>query len=359
MTFKINQAALLSALNIAGKAVGTNNVIPILENFHLQSKDDHLTVEGNNLQVDVATTIPCNGDDVNICVYGPRIIGIIKDLPNQELTFTVTDALLTIKSSTGKYSMPTERGEDFPTFPAITGEPLTLPADELIGLIDKVLFAAGEDDLRMSLKGVYLEIEAGKIICTATNTHVLSTIQSEADIAAGKAVIIPSATLRVLQGLPLTGDLSIAVSDNNIAIKCGDIEVHSRLIDEKYPAYQNVIPQSNSLELQVDNQEFTAAIKRVSQFGIKSTSQVILTTTETELTISAENVDFNEAAVEVIPCKFTGEPIAIGLSAKQLIACFSKAPTGSVRMTFSSPNRAALIYGGEGHVMLCMPYLIH
>lgn len=359
MTFTINQAALLSALNIAQRAVGTNNVIPILSSYHFKSTEDRLTITGNNMQTSVSITIPFEvKGSVDIAVFAPRILGIVKDLPNQELTFTASEGKLIIKSGSGKYTMPYENGEDFPRFPEIEADTVTLPSSELIELIDKTLFAAGEDDLRQMLKGVYLEIEAGKVICTATNTNVLSTVSSVADIAAGKAVIIPTATLRILSGLPLAGDLSMSVSDNNICITNGDLVINSTLIDEKYPDYRSVIPPSNDKELLGDNQLFSSAVKRVSQFGIKATSQVILSLNPKEVTISAADVDFGEEAVEVVPCKYSGDPMVISLSAKQLMACFSRCETGDVKMTFSAPNRAALIYGSDNHLMLVMPFKI-
>ena len=49
-----------------------------------------------------------------------------------------------------------------------------------------------------------------------------------------------------------------------------------RLIDERYPDYENVIPSDNSNSIEVDKSEILSSLKRISIYANKTTNQVRL-----------------------------------------------------------------------------------
>ena len=65
-----------------------------------------------------------------------------------------------------------------------------------------------------------------------------------------------------------------------------------RLIDERYPDYDNVIPNDNSNNVTLDKSEILGSLKRISSYANKTTNQVRFKISGSEILISAEDLIF-------------------------------------------------------------------
>src|SRR5690606_18274627 len=92
-----------------------------------------------------------------------------------------------------------------------------------------------------------------------------------------------------------------------------------RLIDERFPDYENVIPLDNENEMTINRIELLSSLRRIAIYANKSTYQVGLKLTGSELLISAEDLDFSNEANERLSCEHEGEDIEIGFNAKFLV----------------------------------------
>lgn len=86
--------------------------------------------------------------------------------------------------------------------------------------------------------------------------------------------------------------------------------------------------------------------------------------TGSELTISAEDLDFSNEAKETLACDHDGEDIEIGFNAKFLVEMLSNVSSKSITLHMSAPNRAGLIIpadknDNEDILMLVMPVMLN
>ena len=143
-----------------------------------------------------------------------------------------------------------------------------------------------------------------------------------------------------------------------------EIELTCRLIDGKYPNYEAVIPKVNPNVLTVDRISFLNSIKRVSIFSNKTTHQVKLKIAGSELSISAEDLDFSNEAKERLTCAFVGDDLEIGFNSKFLMEMLNHIKTQEVILEMSEPNKAGILLpSGETNeneevLMLVMPVMI-
>jgi DNA polymerase III subunit beta len=105
-------------------------------------------------------------------------------------------------------------------------------------------------------------------------------------------------------------------------------------------------------------------LKRIAIFSNKTTHQIRLKITADELTISAEDLDYSNEAVERIPCEYTGETMEIGFNAKFLAEMLSNISASNITLELSLPNRAGLIIpdvkeDNEDILMLVMPVMLN
>ena len=137
-----------------------------------------------------------------------------------------------------------------------------------------------------------------------------------------------------------------------------------RLIDERYPDYENVIPAENPNILSLDKSAFLGSLKRISIYANKTTHQVRLKIAGSELQISAEDLDFSNEANERLACEFNGEDMEIGFNAKFLMEMLNNIDSTTINLELSEPNKAGLIIpqgddNAENILMLVMPVMLN
>ena len=106
------------------------------------------------------------------------------------------------------------------------------------------------------------------------------------------------------------------------------------------------------------------SVKRVSIFSSKTTHQVRLKITGSELQLSAEDLDFANEATERLTCQYDGEDIEIGFNSVFLIEMLSNLNTEEVNLELSEPNRAGILKPvemdeNEEILMLVMPVMLN
>ena len=136
------------------------------------------------------------------------------------------------------------------------------------------------------------------------------------------------------------------------------------MIDERYPDYEAVIPQVNPNKLTVDRLLFLNTLRRVVIFANKTTHQVRLKISGSELNISAEDLDFSNEAHERLGCQFEGEDMEIGFNAKFLVEMLNNLASEEVVIEMSTANRAGLLIPAvaeenEDILMLVMPVMLN
>jgi len=73
-------------------------------------------------------------------------------------------------------------------------------------------------------------------------------------------------------------------NESNAFFSFGDVSLICRLIDERYPDYRAVIPEENPNKLSINRSDFLNSVKRISIFGNKTTNQINIKITGSELT---------------------------------------------------------------------------
>ena len=146
--------------------------------------------------------------------------------------------------------------------------------------------------------------------------------------------------------------------------KFGNINLVCRLIDERYPDYEAVIPLNNPNKLSIDRLAILGSLSRVAIYANKTTHQVRLKISGSELNISSEDIDFANEAHERLSCQYDGEDMEIGFNARFLIEMLKNLSCEEVSLEMSVPNRAGLLLpqGGDTNedvLMLVMPVMLN
>lgn len=371
MKFIVSSSALLKQLTSINGVITTNPVVPILENFLFEINDGRLTITASDLQTSMISELEVEAKDSgNIAVPARILLETLKNLPEQPVTFSIDEETYSIEisSDNGRYKLAGENATDFPRIAVVTeADAVNLSSEVLAEAINSTIFATSNDELRPAMTGVYLNLSDTNTTFVATDGHRLVRYR-RIDVASdtNSSIIIPRKALNLLKAtLPsVATDVNIEFNATNAFFKFGNIQMVCRLIDERFPDYENVIPADNTNHMVISKGEFLSSLRRIAIYANKTTHQVRLKITGSELLISAEDIDFSNEANERLSCEHEGEDIEIGFNAKFLIEMLNNISAKNVSLQLSTPNRAGLIVpiekvDNEDVLMLVMPVMLN
>ncbi len=371
MRFIVSTSVLLKQLQTVNGALSSSTVLPILENFLFEIKDNRLTISATDLQTSMVTFLQVESkEEGKIAVPAKILLETLKTLPDQPISFIIDlqTSAIEISAGDGKYKLSGENAEDFPKIPVVeNASSVELSSVVLLESINKTIFAVSNDELRPAMTGVLCQINPDEAVFVATDAHKLVRYRRK-DIRAESAstMILPKRALALLKSSLPSEDVSVSFDYNATSafFKFGSISLICRLIDERYPDYEAVIPQVNPNKLTIDKSLFLNSLRRVVIYANKTTHQVRLRIAGSELHISSEDLDFSNEAHERLGCQFEGEDMEIGFNAKFLIEMLNNLDSEEVMLEMSTSNRAGLLTPtvldeNEEVLMLVMPVMLN
>ena len=371
MKFIVNSAYLLKQLSNINGVITTNPVVPILENFLFELEKGSLTVTASDLQTSMITDLQVESKEKgSIAVPARILLDTLKNLPEQPVTFSIDESTYSIEiiSDNGRYKLSGENATDFPKVPSVANDfTAEISTDVLARAINNTIFATSNDELRPAMTGVYVNLGDKNTTFVATDGHRLVRYRrTDVKSENGSSIIIPRKALNLLKAtLPAENtDVSLNFNLSNAYFKFGNIKMICRLIDERFPDYDNVIPSVNNIKMSIERNDLLGALRRISIYANKTTHQVRLKITGSELQISAEDLDFSNEANERLSCEHDGEDIEIGFNAKFLIEMLNNMDSDKIKLMMSAPNKAGVILPAEKDenediLMLVMPVMLN
>ena len=370
MKFIVSSSQLLKQLQHIAGVINANTVLPILEDFLFEVEKNKLTVVATDLETVMRIQMDIEArDSGKVCIPAKILMDSLKNIPDQPLTFTIDkNFAIEITSDNGKYKVMGENPDNFPKEPAADDtNSFTMTATALVTAINKALFAVSNDDLRPAMTGVYFELDKNFVQFVATDAHRLVRYK-RTDVSSPRndSFIVPKKPLNLLKSaLPDNEDeITISYNSNHLFVKHGTTQMSCRLIDARFPDYKVVIPADNPYKLTVNTTEFQSALRRVSVFSNKSTNQVVLNITGSELQLAAQDIDFSFEGNERMNCQYDGEDLTIAFNARFLIEMLNAADSSEVRVELSTPTKAGILRPTETDdnadlLMLVMPLMLN
>lgn len=367
MKFIVSSSTLLKHLQQVNGVISTNTILPILEDFLFEVHSKHLTVVATDLETTIKVQLDVEAKETGrVCIPAKILIESLKNIPDQPLTFSIDKNYgVEITSDNGKYKIMGENPDNYPKEPVADQENIfSISSNVLLGAIDKTLFAVSSDSLRPAMTGVLFELLEDGLQLVATDAHrLVSYKRKDVQIKQPNTFIVPKKPLNLLKNaLPSNEDvLILAHTNNHLFIKHNTTQLVCRLIDARFPDYKVVIPTNNPYKMIIGKNEFQQALRRISVFSNKSTNQVMLAITGSQLQLSAQDIDFSFEGNERMACQYDGEDMQISFNAKFLIEILNALVTSEIKLELSTPNKAGIIKPieeaneAEELIMLIMP----
>jgi DNA polymerase-3 subunit beta len=372
MKFTVALPDLQKALQKVLPAIPAKSTIPVLEHLHAELEGSQLTFTATDQEITISLAIAVVGEkDGALLIPARQFNDLVKELGSSgsiEVDGNPKTQVITIRTPTGSYEMKSLDAEEFPSIPPFPDAQVAqLRKEDMVRMANKTVFAVSTEEYRPSMTGVFFQFHGESVTAVATDGFRLSRVVVQANGASFPAdleAIVPSRAVELLR--KLDSNVEMAISRTHARFSVGSMTITTRIIDEKYPPYQNVIPSDNDKTLIVNQREVLSAIKRVSLFANTNTKHVRFRIEASSMSVHSEDEDSGGKGTETIPCEFTSGSFEVGFNYRFLEEAIKNItadddPDLNVKMTFSSPIRAVLITpaaGDDSLLMLVMPVKI-
>lgn len=161
-------------------------------------------------------------------------------------------------------------------------------------------------------------------------------------------MIIPRKAINEISRLLEDSDdeIKISLSENHIRIDFSDVTFTSKLIDGKFPDYQQVIPQKCDNEVTSPRNNLHQAFNRTSVLSNEKYRGMRLQLSENELKATVHNPEQDEAE-EVIEVSYSGDEFEIGFNVAYLLDALSAIKSEEVVMQLTDSNHSCLLFGTD------------
>ena len=367
MNISTTKKELQAAFSKLTKTTQIKSQNPLVNYTYISSGAHGVTLHSTDLEVGIKTQITAsvntNGEGLFPTSEVNDIISVIDE---GRVDIDIAGPHINIKSEKGiSFDIPTVPFQEYPKIPENKHEALfTIETNKLKNIIGSLLYAINAEPTKPALNGAYFNFSEDKIDFVATDGHRLVKITRQNETNIQKGYIIPKKYLNILNTfLEGKNETSLIFSEDHVFSNNGKDIYYSKIIDEKFPNYNAVIPENNSKELNAQKTEMLNNIKAASIATNKNTNQISLNFSEGKVYFKSVNQPENKTVYAPLKsAEYKGEEMSIGFNALYLKEAVAKYPLEEIFFTFKDASSATLFLPKESDqktTILLMPVRIN
>jgi DNA polymerase-3 subunit beta len=354
MNFDIDKKELLKGLVLIQSIAGRKTTLPILSHVLMELERDSLYLTGTDLETGIREGLPANvRQEGKASVSAKKLYEIARELPDETIHIEKKENhWITILCGKSTFNLAGLDPDEFPSLPAYKEEYFSkVPSRTLMGMIEKTVFAASNEESRYHLNGIFfLQTKQGEkdvLRMVATDGHRLSLIHREGYRIRGieKGIILPKKG--VLELKKILGDkeeeqIEIYFDGTHGFLRMGKSVMILRLIDGEFPEYEQVIPKENDKKIRMEREKIYSCLRRISTMASERVEGVKISFKKNMIEGSTFNQDFGDAREEV-EVAYEGPSLEIGFNARYLIEALNAVDTGEVWIELKDEGSPAIM----------------
>jgi DNA polymerase III subunit beta len=321
--------ALLSACQLASVAVAARDVKPILKNLKAIVEPDRCTLMATDLELGIrlevrSVKVEEPGDAI---VPAARMLSLLRESTDSEMTVEANHDKCLVRGQFNEFEMPSEDPANFPDIPTFEEEKYhEIAASVLREMIRRTQFAVAVGEARFSATtGILLELDGDLTKLVGTDGRRLALAQGPAKAhgdhsTKGQMPVVPAKAFNLLERTLGEDEelVRVAIRPNEVLFKTERAMIYSRLVEGRFPPYQQVIPQKHPIKVPLVVGPFQTAVRQAAVMTDDESKRVVFSFAKHKLTLQAHGAEAGRSHVE-LPVGYDGKPIEISFDPKFLI----------------------------------------
>jgi DNA polymerase III subunit beta len=325
-----NREGLLAAFGMVGGVVPARSPKPILQNIKLVADPEGGSIlMATDLEVGIRYRVLGVKVDQPGSVILPtaRMGSILRTSTDEELAIEADGDHLIVRGLHAEFRLPGEDPDHFPEVPdfAAAAHHVVAAAD-LRRLIRRTIFATDLESTRYALGGVLVELSAETITMVGTDGRRLARMVAPAEAEGGAASptgnpVVPVKALKLIERNLDDDDppVHVAIQSGTAAlVRTERAIIYSRLVEGRFPRYQDVFPPSYEVRIPLEIGLLQSAVEQASIVTSEESRGVDFTFAAGLLKLSSQAADVGSSTVE-LPIDYDGKPVEITFDPRYLL----------------------------------------
>ncbi len=360
MKIKITRSNFLDGLKKVQNVIGAKGSLQIIQNVLMEASDNKLQLTTTDLDISIRSTVPCEVEKEGATTLPVKLlVGMISRAAEGVIEIDVDEAdRASISAASATFNITGMNVIDYPRLPEDSNSfEYVIDQENLRDMFRKTAYAASQDETRKTLKGVLMSFRDGKLTMVATDGRRLAMIENEVEFPenASKDIVLPVKVVAELQrALGTNGSVRISVENSQISFNLGDTRIYSKVLDDVYPNYRQVIPAECAESVKVDRQLLLSAIDRVSVMSFGESNSITLSFLSNELIVKS-SPDSGNKGRDSVPIKYEGPSIDIAFNPDFLMDPLKAIDDDEVSINFNNNGSPAMMKCSKPFLYVMMP----
>lgn len=364
MKVTCQRSTLTAAFAAVSGVVPTKTPKSVLTNTRLEAEHGQLTLLATDGDLSIRYVIHEAQIEEAGKVLLPtlRTLNILRELQGDQVTIETLEHNVRIRTDRADYKLGLENPDLFPAVAHFQEENYhVIDARVFRQLIRRTVFAVDTESTRYALGGVLIDLQPGKAVLAATDTRRLSVAEGQCAVQgeppATQMPVVPSKAMNLIEKI-LADDTSqahLAIRANDMILRGGSATIYSRLVEGRFPRYQDVIPTSHTARIEIPVEAFLAVVRQAQIVTNEESRGVDFVFAPGVLTLISQASEIGESKVD-LPIAYDGLPITITLDplfVSEFLRSLDSGAMVSVELTDS--ESAMVLKTTDGAVYLVMP----
>ncbi|MCF7791858.1 MAG: DNA polymerase III subunit beta [Victivallales bacterium] len=360
MKLNIKRTVLNSALQKVNSIISTRSTLQVLSNVLIEAEDSKLSLTTTDLDIRITAILEADIlEEGKTTLPAKKFYEIVKELSGEEVELENENNHMAIKCGHSVFKLLGLPADDFPLPMKIAPiRSFSMEQMELSRMINLISYSVSQDDTRKALSGVLFSISDKNFTSVATDGRRLALVEKTMDDFYGEdgSVILPikSAT-ELCRLLEKEGNVKVEIGENiiNFTLDNG-VVMTSKLIDENYPNYKQVIPVSFTRKIEIPREAFTAVLRRVSLVVSEKNFFVKLRFADNKIEFNALSTDVGEGS-DYIEIDYTGAEITVSFNPVFLLEPLSRMDCDTVVFKMNEGYSPVAVSNEDGFLYVIMP----
>jgi DNA polymerase-3 subunit beta len=367
MKIQLQRDTMLTSFSLAAMIAPSRSPKEILQYVKIEIRNGQAVIMATDLEVGIRVImagVETTEEHLDFVLPVDRFSLILRESKDDTLSLDVKENIVTIDGQHSHFELPSPNPDEYPTIIGFEeSDYVELPRRLLHELIRRTVFATDTESSRYALGGVLLECDGDTLIGVATDGRRLAKMTGSVKAvgsagSSGVTAIVPTRAMQLLERAlgDADGDVQIALRSNDVLVRCDDFVFYSRLVEGRFPKWQEVFPQrvdAQSIDIMIG--PFYSALRQASIVASQESRGIDLTFGNGTLVLSASTSEKGESRVEV-PIAYSGPETVVTLD-HRYVSDFLRVLDleHTIKIEFESAESPVLFIADDSYGYVVMP----
>jgi DNA polymerase-3 subunit beta len=290
-------------------------------------------------------------------------VSILRELSDTQVKIRDVDGGVIIEGSASRFELATPDAQNFPDVPSLDEEQgHRVKAGVLLNMIRRTVFSCASENSRYALHSVLVEFEEkrGKFVATDSKRMAVmpGAFELAGDVPEGNWLLPPKAlqlVTRVLQDPE--EDVQLILRENDATFRTNKLMLYTRLVDGRFPKYQDVFPPEAIRRVPLPVGPFHAVLRQSRILTNVDSRGVDLRFADGTLTLQSRSAQLGQSEV-TMPIGYNDDPIEVTYDPQLVIDALKVLePEEEIVLELFDNRRASVFRARDDYAYVVMPLM--